>query len=60
LGKIAISVSGWDAHRVAMSGREFKGSGAIDVVHEDIRKIDVVFGRNRVVVGMVVLRAIEN
>lgn len=25
-----------------MSGREFKGSGAIDVVHKDIRKIDVV------------------
>ena len=43
-----------------MSGREFKGSSAINVVHEDIRKIDVVFERNRVVVGMVVLRAIEN
>lgn len=49
LGKIVISLSGRDANRVAVSGRGFKGSGAIDVVHEDIRKIDAVFVREAVV-----------
>jgi hypothetical protein len=29
LGKIVIRLSGRGAHRVAMSGREFKGSGVV-------------------------------
>ena len=47
-----------------MDGQEFEGSGAIDVIHENIRKIDVVFVRKGEVMdggmGMVVWRAIKN